>query len=230
MKTLGLIGGMSWESSAEYYRIINQEVQQRLGGVHSAQCLMYSFDFAEIEALQAAGAWSTSEQRMAQVARQLQQGGAQGVILCTNTMHKVAAAITQAIDLPFIHIADPTAQRLQRDGAKRVGLLGTRFTMEQDFYVGRLREHFGLDVCVPNEAGRAVVHQVIYEELVRGIVRPQSREQYRAVIADLVSDGVQGVILGCTEIMLLVQAEDSAVPLYDTTTLHALAAVDWMLG
>jgi aspartate racemase len=230
MKTLGLIGGMSWESSAEYYRIINQEVQRRLGGVHSAQCLLYSFDFAEIETLQAAGAWAMAEQRLADVARQLQQGGAQGLILCTNTMHKVADAITQATDLPFIHIADPTAHRLQSDGITRVGLLGTRFTMEQAFYVGRLRERFGLDVCVPNAAGREVVHQVIYEELVRGIVRPQSREQYRAVIADLINDGAQGVILGCTEIMLLVKAEDSAVPLYDTTTLHALAAVDWVLG
>jgi len=229
MKTIGMIGGMSWESSIEYYRIVNETVKLRLGGLHSAQCLLYSVDFAEIERLQHAGRWEEAGQVMAQAARRLERGGADFIVLCTNTMHKLAAAIEQAVAIPLLHIADPTAEAVQAAGIGRVGLLGTAFTMEQDFYRGRLSEKYGLDVLIPDADERAIIHRVIYEELVLGIVRDESRDAYLRIIAHLVERGAQGIILGCTEIMLLVTPEDCPVPSFDTTTLHAVAAADYAL-
>jgi aspartate racemase len=228
-KTIGLIGGMSWESSAEYYRIVNQEMQKRLGGVHSARSLMWSVDFGEIEQLQHAGDWDGLAEEMKDAAIRLERGGADFVVLCTNTMHRLADAVISAVEIPLLHIADPTAQRIKAAGLNRVGLLGTAFTMEQDFYKGRLREHYGLDVMVPEPEDRRVVHEIIYRELVIGEIRPESRGVYRSIMARLIERGAQAIILGCTEIMLLVSDEDSAVPLYDTTTIHAVAAVDFAL-
>jgi aspartate racemase len=229
VKVIGLIGGMSWESSAEYYRIVNREVRDRLCGVHSARCLMWSMDFGEIERLQHAGDWAALTRLMIEAARRLEAGGADFVVVCTNTMHRMAEAIEAAIGIPLLHIADPTAEAIRRAGVTRVGLLGTAFTMEQDFYKGRLATKFGLEVIVPDEADRRIVHDVIYRELVAGEIRASSRDRYREVIARLVARGAEAVILGCTEIMLLVSDADSAVPLYDTTRLHALAAVDLAL-
>ena len=229
MKTIGLIGGMSWESSAQYYRIINRAVQDRLGGVHSAKLLLNSVDFGEIEPLQRAGDWDGQTQRMIDAAHQLERGGAELVLICSNTMHKMADDVAAATPLPLLHIADPTGAALQAAGITRCALLGTAFTMEQGFYRDRLAERFGLEVLIPEPDDRAIVHRVIYEELVRGRIEPASRDLYRAVIARLVDRGAEAVILGCTEIMLLVSAEDSAVPLYDTTERHALAAVEWAL-
>ncbi len=228
-KTIGLIGGMSWESSAEYYRIVNQEMQKRLGGVHSARSLMWSVDFGEIEQLQHAGDWDRLAEEMKDASIRLERGGADFVVLCTNTMHRLADAVISAVEIPLLHIADPTAQRIRAAGLNRVGLLGTAFTMEQDFYKGRLREHYGLDVMVPEPEDRRVVHEIIYRELVIGEIRPESRGVYRSIMARLIERGAQAIILGCTEIMLLVSDEDSAVPLYDTTTIHAVAAVDFAL-
>jgi aspartate racemase len=230
MKTLGLIGGMSWESTVPYYRLINEGVKARMGGLHSARLVLYSVDFAEIEALQRAGQWHEAGQLLAQAAQALQAAGAQGLMLCTNTMHKVADAITSAVDLPLIHIADATAQAVQMAGVHQVGLLGTRFTMEQDFYKARLQSAHGLEVLVPSPSDRDEVHRIIYEELCLGQVHDASRDVYRRVMDALVPDGAQGIILGCTEIGLLVSAQDSTVPLFDTTALHAQAAVDWMLA
>ncbi len=230
MKTIGLIGGLSWESSVEYYRIINQETQRRLGGLHSAKCLLFSFDFAEIEALQAAGEWAAARDCMVDAARQLAQAGADGLLICSNTMHRMAADIEAALNLPLIHIADATAQPILAAGYDTVALLGTRFTMEQDFYKGRLRERFGLQVLLPPAAERELVHRVIYEELVRGEIRAESRRGYQAVIAALKARGAQAVILGCTEISLLIKPEHSVLPSFDTTLLHAVAAVDWALA
>jgi len=227
---IGLIGGMSWESSAEYYRIINREVRNRLGGVHSARSLMWSVDFGEIERLQHAGDWEKLTNRMKDAAIRLQRGGADFVLLCTNTMHLMADAVAGAIDIPLLHIADPTAEKINAAGFHKVGLLGTAFTMEQDFYRGRLEKVFGLKVLVPEADDRRVVHEVIYRELVAGEVRAESRAAYREVIARLVARGAQAIILGCTEIMLLVSEDDSAVPLFDTTNLHAVAAVDRALA
>ncbi|MFL4996808.1 MAG: aspartate/glutamate racemase family protein [Microvirga sp.] len=227
--TIGLIGGMSWESSAEYYRTINREMNRRLGGVHSAQCLMYSLDFEEIKRLQHEGDWDRLATEMKAAAVRLERGGADFIVLCTNTMHRLADAISASVSIPLLHIADPTAGRIKAAGLERIGLLGTAFTMEQDFYKGRLHEHHGLEVIVPDEDDRRIVHEIIYKELVLGQIRPESRQAYRAIIARLVERGAQTVILGCTEIMLLVSDEDSAVPLFDTTTIHALAAVDWAL-
>ncbi|MBP2299719.1 aspartate/glutamate racemase family protein [Azospirillum picis] len=229
-KVIGLVGGMSWESSAEYYRIINERVRDRLGGLHSARCLMWSFDFAEIEALQHADRWDDATALMIEAAQRLERGGADFVVICTNTMHRMAGQVQAAIGLPLLHIADPTADRIRAAGLRRVGLLGTAFTMEQDFYKGRLVERHGLEVLVPGEEDRAVVHRVIYDELVQGRVEEASRQAYREVIARLVERGAEAVILGCTEIMLLVRPEDSPVPLYDTTTIHAEAAVDLALS
>ena len=228
-KVIGLIGGMSWESSAEYYRIVTETVRARLGSLRSARCLMWSFDFGEIEALQHAGRWDEATAALIDAARRLERGGADVVLICTNTMHRMADEVQAAIGLPLLHIADPTAERIRAAGLSRVGLLGTAFTLEQDFYKGRLATRHGLDVLVPEAGDRAEVHRVIYEELVQGRVLPASREAYRAVIARLVARGAQAVILGCTEIMLLVRPEDSPVPLFDTTALHAEAAVDWAL-
>jgi aspartate racemase len=227
--TIGLIGGMSWESSAEYYRIINREMNRRLGGVHSAQCLMYSVDFEGIKRLQHEGDWERLAEAMKEAAVRLERGGADFIVLCTNTMHRVADAIAASVSIPTLHIADPTADKIKAAGFQRIGLLGTAFTMEQDFYKGRLQQRHGLEVIVPDENDRRIVHEIIYKELVLGQIRPESRQAYRAIIARLIESGAQAVILGCTEIMLLVSDEDSAVPLFDTTTIHALAAVDWAL-
>ena len=224
-KVIGLIGGMSWESSAEYYRIINQAVRARLGGLRSARCLMWSFDFGEIEALQHAGRWDDAAAEMILAAQRLERGGADFVVICTNTMHRMADEVQAAIGLPLLHIADPTAKQIKDAGLTTVGLLGTAFTMEQAFYKGRLADRHGLEVLVPEDSDRALVHRVIYEELVQGQVKPSSRRAYREVIARLVERGAEAIILGCTEIMLLVKPEDSAVPLFDTTVLHAEAAV-----
>lgn len=230
MKTIGLLGGMSWESSLEYYRIINEAVQARLGGLHSAQCLLYSFDFAEIEALQMRDDWDEAARKLSTAAQQLERGGADCLVICTNTMHKLADEIQQAVHIPLIHIADPTGEALLRAGHRRVGLLGTRFTMEHDFYRQRLVEKFGLDVIIPDSDGRKSIHDIIYDELVRGIIHEDSRRRYQQIIANMIDAGAEAIILGCTEICLLIQQEHSAAPVYDTTTLHALAAVDWALG
>ncbi len=229
-KIIGLIGGMSWESSAAYYRIINERVRDRLGGLHSARCLMWSFDFAEVEALQHAGRWDDATALMIEAARRLERGGADFLVICTNTMHRMADDLQAAVALPLLHIADPTAERIRASGLRRVGLLGTAFTMEQDFYKGRLTERHGLEVLIPDDEDRAVVHRVIYDELVQGRVEPASRQAYREIIARLAARGAEAIILGCTEIMLLITAEDSPVPLYDTTLIHAEAAVEWALA
>ncbi len=230
MKTLGLIGGMSWESTAVYYRLINEQVRERLGGLHSARMVVYSVDFAELEILQASNDWVKVGELLADAARSLEGAGADVLLLCTNTMHKVSAAIESATTLPLLHIADATAEAIQKAGLERVGLLGTRFTMEQDFYRGRLRNQHGIDVLVPDEGARADVHRIIYEELCLGQVRPASRDVYGRVIADLVQRGAQGIVLGCTEIGLLVDEDLSPAPMFDTTVLHAKAAVDFALG
>lgn len=229
MRTLGLIGGMSWESTLPYYRLINQGVQARLGGLHSARLLLWSVDFAGIEALQRTGDWARAGEELAEVARRLQGAGADALVLCTNTMHRVADAIASAVSIPLLHIADATGAAIRAAGLSRVGLLGTRFTMEQAFYRGRLRERFVIEVLIPPEAARAEVHRVIYEELCRGRIEPASRAAYRAAIADLVAAGAQGIVLGCTEIGLLVGAADAPVPVFDTTALHAEAAVTFAL-
>lgn len=230
MQLIGLIGGLSWESTAEYYRILNRGAQSRLGGVHSARSLIYSFDFGEIEALQHAGRWDAAEAAMIDAAQRLEKGGADFLVICSNTMHRMAGAIEAAVTPPLLHIADPTGAAIRAAGFKRIGLLGTGFTMEQPFYRQRLVDKFGLDVLVPDVDGRKIVHDVIYTELVKGIVRKESRAAYRKVIAKLIEDGAEGIILGCTEIMLLVGEKDSAVPLFDTTTIHAEAALTRALG
>jgi aspartate racemase len=226
MKMIGLIGGMSWESTVPYYRIINEAVHERLGGLHSARLVLHSVDFHDIERLQAAGDWDAAGAAMASAARSVQAAGAELMVLCTNTMHKVAGAMERAADIPLLHIADPTAAAVKALGLARVGLLGTRFTMEEEFYKGRLRERHGLEVLVPDAAGRETVHRVIYQELCLGKALEASRAEYRRIIAGLAAAGAQGIILGCTEIGLLVDAGDSPVPLFDTTRLHALAAVE----
>ncbi|MBL0598588.1 aspartate/glutamate racemase family protein [Aeromonas jandaei] len=225
MKCIGLLGGMSWESTVSYYQALNRGVRAKLGGLHSARVLLNSVDFAEIERLQHAGDWPATARLLAAEARKLQDGGADFLLIGTNTMHKVAPEIEAAIDIPLLHIADATARRLQADGIKRVGLLGTRFTMEQDFYKGRLQTHFGLEVLVPAEAERERVHRIIYDELCLGEIRDASRAEYLSIIAGLAAAGAEAVILGCTEIALLVGEAQAAVPLYDTTAIHAEAAV-----
>ncbi|MBC7812048.1 MAG: aspartate/glutamate racemase family protein [Burkholderiales bacterium] len=230
MKTIGLIGGMSWESSLEYYRIVNETVKTRLGGLHSAQCLMYSVDFADIEHMQAAGQWDEAGRVLAAGAQRLERGGADFIVLCTNTMHKVADAIQAAVRIPLLHIADPTAEQIKAAGFNRVGLLGTGFTMEQEFYKGRLVSKYGLDVLVPDDDERRIVHDIIYQELVLGVVKDESRQAYQQVIASLIERGAECIILGCTEIMLLIQPEDVPVPSFDTTTIHAVSAVDYALA
>lgn len=229
MRTLGLLGGMAWPSTAEAYRLLNEQVARRLGGTHSARLLVWSADFADIETLQAEGRWDTAGQILAEAARRLEAAGAEGLLLCTNTMHRVADAISGAVDIPLLHIADATAQRIQADGHVQVGLLGTRFTMEEPFYRDRLTDH-GLRVLTPDADDRADVHQIIYDELVLGLVSDTSRRRYVEVADRLVEAGAQAIIAGCTEIELLLRPEDLHVPLYATTRLHVLAAADWMLG
>jgi len=221
---------MSWESSAEYYRFVNEAVRDRLGGLHSADCVLRSVDFAPIEELQRRGAWAEAGEVLAGEARALVAAGAELVVLCTNTMHVVADAVSSAVDVPFVHIADTTAEAVRAAGLSRVGLLATAYTMEQDFYVGRLRSAHDLDVLVPEAADRALVHRVIYDELCVGVVRDTSREAYREVMARLVDRGAEAILLGCTEIDLLVGPEDASVPLFDTTRLHAERAVDLALA
>ncbi len=230
MKRVGLLGGMSWESSAEYYRMINEEVRSRLGGLHSADCVLRSVDFAQIEALQRRGEWTQAGRVLAAEARALSEAGAELLVLCTNTMHKVAEAIADGVDIPLIHIADATAEAIGREGLRTVGLLATAYTMEQDFYIGRLRDRHGLEVLVPGESDRRLVHDVIYDQLCLGIVEDASREQYRRIMADLVRRGAGGILLGCTEIDLLVGAGDASVPVFDTTRLHVQKAVDVALA
>jgi len=230
MKVIGLIGGMSWQSSAAYYRLVNEGVGARLGGQHNARSLLDTVDFAVVEAMQHAGRWDEAGDVLADAALRLERGGADCVVLCTNTMHKVAARIEAAVRIPLLHIVDATAAALVAGGFHRVGLLGTAFTMEEEFYRGRLRERFGIEVLVPGEAGRRVVHRVIYEELCRGVVRPESKAAYTAVMQDLAGQGAQAIVLGCTEIMLLVGQADTSLPLFDTTALHAAAAVDFALA
>ncbi len=229
MKTIGMIGGMSWESSIEYYRIVNETVKEKLGGLHSAKSLMYSVDFAEIETLQNEGRWDEATQAMIEVARHVEAGGADFVIICTNTMHKMADEVEAAIGIPLLHIADATADAIKAQGLSKIGLLGTKFTMEEDFYRGRLVEKHGLDVIIPEAEDREIVHRVIYDELVLGEIKSESRDAYKGIIEKLIAEGAQGIILGCTEIGLLVKEEDSPVPTFDTTYIHAVAAVEYAL-
>ncbi len=230
MKTIGLIGGMSWESSIEYYRIINQEVRNRLGKLHSAQSLMYSVDFAPMERLQREGKWDEATRCMIDAALRLENGGADFVVICTNTMHRMADEVQAAIRIPLLHVVDATAGVVKQRGLTSVGLLGTRFTMEEDFYRGRLERKHGLEVHVPEAADRELVHRVIYEELVAGELKRESKEAFLSIIHRLVRAGARGIILGCTEIGLLVKDEDCTVPLFDTTRIHALAAVEQALS
>lgn len=229
MKTIGMIAGMSWESSLEYYRLVNLDIKARLGGLHSAKCVMVSVDFAEIEVLQREGRWQEATQAMIAVARQVQAGGADFLLICTNTMHKMAEEVQASLDIPLLHIADATADAIKAQKLTKIGLLGTRFTMEEMFYRGRLAEKHNLQVLIPNEADRAIVHRVIYEELVLGKIIPESKAEYLRIIESLAAQGAEAIILGCTEIGLLVKDEDCRLPLFDTTRIHALAAVEMAL-
>ena len=229
MKVIGLIGGMSWESTVEYYRLINESVKERLGGLHSAKCVLYSVDFAEVEELQRRGQWAEAAQLLVGAAQSVEKAGADFVLICTNTMHKLADAIQAGIGIPLLHIADATAAKVRQAGLQRVGLLGTRFTMEEDCYRARLTGQFGLEVIIPDTKGRETVHRIIYEELCLGTIRPKSRAQVAGIMSRLVEMGAKGIILGCTELGLLIRAEDSRVPLFDTTRLHALAAMEQAL-
>ena len=230
MKMIGMIGGMSWESSIEYYRIINQTVREKLGGLHSAKSIMYSVEFAEIEALQHQNRWDELASILIQAARILERGGADFVIICTNTMHKLYDLVQKNIQIPVLNIADATAEKIKTEGIHKIALLGTRFTMEEDFYKGRLIEKYGLDVIIPSSQQMETVHRVIYDELCAGKVRPDSKQKYAEIIGQLVAEGAGGIILGCTEIGLLVKPEDSSVPLFDTTEIHAKAAVQYALS
>ncbi|MCD0484380.1 aspartate/glutamate racemase family protein [Streptacidiphilus sp. ASG 303] len=229
MRTIGLLGGMSWESTAEYYRLVNRLTRERLGGLHSARCVVYSLDFADVERLQAEGRWDEAGELLAGAAAALESAGAELLLICTNTMHKVADRVAAAVGVPLLHLADTTADAVLAAGIRRVGLLGTAFTMEQDFYRGHL-EARGIEVRVPDAEGRRTVHRVIYEELCAGIVREESRAAYREVMRDLADGGAEGIVLGCTEIELLVGPEDSPLPVFPTTRLHAEAAVAWALS
>ena len=230
MKRIGLIGGMSWESSIEYERIINEEVRTRLGGTHSADLIIRSFDFAVIEDLQASDDWRHAGELLAGAARDLEHCGAEILVLCTNTMHRLAADITDAVSIPLLHIADATAADIHRCGVRTVGLLGTKYTMEADFYAGRLASQHGLDVRIPNETARNEVHRIIYDELVQGVIDDDSRQTYIDIASELIDGGVEGIIAGCTEIELLLRGDDLNVPYFPTTRLHATAAVDLALA
>jgi aspartate racemase len=229
LKTIGLLGGMSWESSAEYYKIINETIARRLGGNHSAKCLMYSFDFAEIEELQKAGNWKQATVSMVEAARSLEKGGADFLVICTNTMHKMADEVRQSIQIPLLHIVDAVADQVVQQKHRRIGLLGTMFTMEEAFYNERLSNRYKLEVLIPEKSDRQIVHQIIYNELVSGKILSSSRDEYKRIIAELAAKGAEAIILGCTEIGLLIKNNDSAVPLFDTTKIHALAAVEYAL-
>ena len=230
MKTIGMLGGMSWESTSTYYRALNEGVRAACGGLHSAKILLHSVDFAPLEALQHAGDWDAIAEQLAAAARSVQAGGADFLMLCTNTMHKVAPQIEAAIDIPLLHIADATAEALQGQGIRRVGLLGTAFTMEQDFYKGRIASRYGIEVLVPEQDARRLVHRVIYEELCLGRIEPASREAYLDIVADLSAQGAEAVILGCTEIGLLIRQRDTSVTLYDSTAIHSARAVTMALS
>lgn len=229
MKVIGLIGGMSWESTAEYYKIINETVKERLGGLSSAKILLYSLNFAEIEKLQREGKWAEATEVMRDAARRLEGGGADCLLICTNTMHKMASEVEGAVNVPLLHIADATAREIKKKKIERVALLGTKFTMEEDFYKGRLMEKYFLDVIIPPEEDRNIINQVIYHELCLGKIREESRKEFRRIIEGLAAGGAEGVILGCTEISLLIKQQDSPVELFDTTAIHAIAAVDFAL-
>jgi len=229
MKTIGMIGGMSWESSLEYYRIMNQAVKEKLGGFHSAPCILYSVDFDDVEKLQHQGDWKSLTRLMIEAAQRVKKAGADFLVICTNTMHKMADEVQRAIQIPLLHIADVTAEAVKTNGQSRVGLLGTKFTMEQDFYKGRLQEIHGIDVLIPEDKERQVIHDILYNELCLGEIKELSKGKFQSIIQNLVQRGAQGVILGCTEIPLIVSQEDYEIPLYDTTALHAKAAVDFAL-
>jgi aspartate racemase len=229
LKTIGLIGGMSWESSAEYYRLINEQVKKKCGGLHSAKCILYSADFAEIERYQTEGEWGKAAQVLVHAAQSLEKAGADLFIICTNTMHKVAEQVQEAVHIPLIHIADTTTDQILDRGINTIGLLGTRYTMEQEFYKARVEEK-GIHVIVPSEEDRKIVHDIIFNELCLGKVLPESRKQYQRIMQNLKEQGAEGIILGCTEITLLVKPGDNAVPLFDTTFIHAFAAVEFALS
>ena len=229
MKTIGLIGGMSWESSSEYYRIINETVRERLGGLHSAECIMYSADFAEIENLQHQGKWEELTKLMLNFAQKLEGAGADFIVICTNTMHKMAEEVENNTNIPLLHIADATAGRIIDKGLGKLGLLGTNFTMEEDFFKKRLEEKYNIEVIIPSQNDREIIDSVIYHELCLGIIKQSSKEKYKEVINRLISDGADGVILGCTEIPLLVSQGDVEMPVFDTTTIHAKSAVEFAL-
>ncbi|MFT4053784.1 MAG: aspartate/glutamate racemase family protein [Novosphingobium sp.] len=230
MRMIGLLGGMSWESSAEYYRLLNEGVRDRLGPTASARCLLWSFDFSEIEGLQHRGDWGRLGVMMIDAAKRLEAAGCELLLICTNTMHLLAPRVEAEVIIPLLHIADPTAEAIKAGGLQKVGLLGTMFTMEQEFYKGRLSERHGLSVIIPCDDDRAAVHRIIYEELVAGKIEPASRDVFKDIIARMVAQGAQGIILGCTEIMLLIEPEDSPVPVFDTTALHVCAAIEKSLG
>jgi len=230
MKIIGLIGGMSWESSAEYYRIINEKIKEKLGGLHSVKSLMYSVDFEEIERLQHQGKWQELTEIMIDAAKKLENGGADFIVICTNTMHKMADEIQKNVKIPLLHISDATAEKIKNKGIKKVGLLGTKFTMEEDFYKGRLIDKYDLQVLIPNESERQIVHDVIYKELCLGIVNLKSKEKFIEIIKNLVSNGAEAVILGCTEIPLLIKQDDVKIPIFDTTRIHAKAAVNYSIS
>lgn len=230
MKTIGLIGGMSWESSSEYYKIINETVKERLGGLNSAKCIMYSVDFEEIASLQHQGEWEELTRLMIRFAQQLERAGADFIVICTNTMHKMAREVQDNINIPLLHIADATAERIKQQGLRKPGLLGTKFTMEEDFYKKRLKEKYNLDVMIPSNTDREIIDSVIYNELCLGILKQSSKEKFKEIIGRLVSNGADGLILGCTEIPLLISQEDVEVPLFDTTTIHSKAAVEFALN
>ena len=229
MKTIGLIGGMSWESTLEYYRIINESIKERLGDLHSARIVMYSMEFAEIERLQRSGQWNELTDLMTDAAQRVERGGADFVLICTNTMHLMAEDVEKSINIPLLHIADATAVVIKEKGISRAGLLGTKFTMEREFYKGKLARH-GLEVIIPPQGHRETVHRIIYDELCRGIIKESSKDSYRGIIEEMVIAGAEGVILGCTEIGLLVKDGDASVPIFDTTEIHAKAAVDYALA
>lgn len=230
MRTLGLLGGMSWESSSLYYINMNRAVRTKLGGIHSCKMLMYSFDFAEVEKLQAAGEWTELAAMLSKAATGLRQAGAEGLVLCTNTMHKVASEVETTANLPLLHIADFTGQKIVQQGLKRPGLLATRYTMEQNFYKQRLQDRFDIEVLVPTQDQRNAVHDIIYDELVRGVVKEESKSAYVEIIRALVERGADCIILGCTEITILVGQSDCSVPMFDTTSLHCEGAVEWALA